>query len=201
MKRIAAAILLLPALFALAACAGLLTSDQPPVRVYDLEPFTSEVAANAGGNTRLAVQVRAVPGLDTDRLLTLDDDGGVSRIAGARWPDYLPEFVASLLQRSLAATGRYRQVSADPARASHDCLLALSLQRFHVRLDAERRPTAVEVIMRGALECAEFETNVMLEHRAVTAGSRTADVISAYQQALDAITASLLSQLPAGSGQ
>lgn len=198
MKRGSAAVLLLLALFVLAACSSLLTSDQPLARVYDLAPYSSPVAAETGGRARLALEVQPIPGLDTDRLLTLDSTGHVSRLAGARWPDYLPEFTASLLQRSLAASGRFRQVSAGPARVANDCLLGLSLQRFHTRLDTRRQPVAVEITMAGSLNCAGQESGIRLEHIETVTGAGIADVVAAHQRAFNSITASLFAQLPSG---
>jgi ABC-type uncharacterized transport system auxiliary subunit len=171
----------------LVACSGVLTSKEAPARVYRLEPFPAPALVAPTIDATLAVRVRVVPGLDSDRLLTLDPDGRVNHLGNARWPDYLPEFAASLLQRYVQAGGYFAEVLGDPARSTHDCLLDLLVQRFYTRLDQQQRPVSVELALTGALQCGETRTVLGLEGRADVQAASIAAVVAAHQRAFNAI--------------
>jgi ABC-type uncharacterized transport system auxiliary subunit len=192
MNRITALSLAGMIVLALAACSGLLTSDQPPARTYWLEPFAGQpenAPSLAGG---LAVTVGVVPGLDSDRLLTLGPDSGMSHISGARWPDYLPEFAASLMQRSLRASGPLDPPASDEEDVQqHDCLLELLFQRFYTRLDRHSQPVSVEVGVAASLDCGDRQFKVQLDENPEVNGARVADVVAAHQEALDRISRQL----------
>lgn len=192
MTRITAMSLAGMGVLILAACSSLLTSDQPPARTYWLEPLASqpeEAPSLAGG---LVVTVGVVPGLDSDRLLTLGPDSGMNHISGARWPDYLPEFAASLMQRSLRASGPPDPpVSDEEEGQQHDCLLELLFQRFYTRLDQHDRPVSVEVGVSASLECGDRRFKVQLDENQEVNGARVADVVAAHQEALNRISRQL----------
>ena len=191
MNRITALSLAGMGVLVLAACSGLLTSDQRPARTYWLEPFAGlpENAPSLAGG--LVVTVGVVPGLDSDRLLTLGPDSGMNHISGARWPDYLPEFAASLMQRSLRASGPLDPPVSDEEGQQHDCLLELLFQRFYTRLDQHDRPVSVEVGVSASLECGDRRFKVQLDENPEVNGARVADVVAAHQEALNRISRQL----------
>ena len=57
-----------------AACGGLFVSEQPPDRVYWLEPLAAGDVPASQPLRSLRVRAAAAPGMDTERILTLDDD-------------------------------------------------------------------------------------------------------------------------------
>jgi len=176
----------------LAACSGLLTSDQPPTRTYWLQPYAGQPENSPSLAGGLVVTVGVVPGLDSDRLLTLGPGSGMNHISGARWPDYLPEFAASLMQRSLRASGLPDPPASDEEEAQqHDCLLELLFQRFYTRLDRHDQPVSVEVSVSASLDCGDRRFKVQLDENPGVTGARVADVVAAHQEALNRISRQL----------
>jgi len=180
---------------ALAGCSGLLSSNEPPVRRFDLQPLIASAEHGPVVGGTLALRIRAIPGLDTDRLLTMGQDGSSNYLAGARWPDYLPEFATSLLQRGMAAGGFFSTVVAARMGARADCDLDLEIQRFHTRLGGDQQPLSVEVRMNGQVRCATAGAELSLDQSEPVHGARLADVVAAYQRAFDGISRSLYGQL------
>ena len=72
-------VLTITACLLLSSCSGLLDSGQPAQRTFLLTPYSPSVAASTGGEINgLTVKLAAAPGLDSDRLLTLSPDAGLS---------------------------------------------------------------------------------------------------------------------------
>lgn len=192
MNRISALSLAGMGVLVLAACSGLLTSDQPPARTYWLEPFAGQPENSPSLAGGLVVTVGVVPGLDSDRLLTLGPDSGMNHISGARWPDYLPEFATSLMQRSLRASDSSAPTaSGEDEVQQHDCLLELLFQRFYTRLDRHDQPVSVEVSVSASLECGDRRFKVQLNENPEVSGTRVAAVVAAHQEALNRISRQL----------
>src|SRR5210317_936070 len=84
------------------ACSGLTKSDNPVVTTWWLKPYTGVTQATAP-ETLLPVNltVTAIPGLDSDQVLTLSGGAELKPYAGARWADHIPELLTSLIGRSL----------------------------------------------------------------------------------------------------
>ena len=100
----------------LPACGGLLNSDEAVEHTYWLQPYSVQQSPlPAPDSPGLVVRFKVVPGLDSDRLLTLAPDAELNHVAGARWPDALPEFAGSLIRRSLRTAGWFSRVSDDAA--------------------------------------------------------------------------------------
>ena len=104
-------------------CGGILTSDQPARQYYLLQPLEGYSAS--AGDAEVALQVGAIPGLDTDQLLALGTDARLVQYGNARWPDFLPEVLSSTLQRSLESTGRFAAVRHADRAAQDGWLLQL----------------------------------------------------------------------------
>lgn len=164
-----------------AACSFPLQQSGPPARTYWLEP------AEVEGVARLrAVEATAVPGLDTNRLLALDDDRQLVPYAGARWAGDLPDLVASVVARSLGAR--------DPAGS---VTLHLEIRRFFVERSAGSAGEAVVAVAAwrdGAAGAPEtFRAREPVDTR------RLGAVADAFQTALDRVVAELADWL-AGTG-
>jgi len=124
-------------------CGGILTSDQPARQHYLLQPLD---AASAGpGEADLALQVTAIPGLDTDQVLALGTDARLQQVSNARWTDHLPEVLTSTLQRSLESSGRFAAVRATDRAAADGWRLQLEAREFYGILDAAGNTSSVRV--------------------------------------------------------
>ena len=195
--RIHRPVLLLAAIPALllAACSGILTSEQAAKQYYLLTPLEA-AAGGAAAETPMEMHltVTAVPGLDTDRILALGTDARLNRYSNARWPDYLPEVLTSVLRRSLEATGRYdmrANAGGDGDRGS----LRLEVRQFYGLQDAAGDTRSVAVELAGSLVCESRDQPVNLKASSPVAEQRLAAVVAAHQAALDSVTRDLLEML------
>ncbi|MDX1460723.1 MAG: ABC-type transport auxiliary lipoprotein family protein, partial [Xanthomonadales bacterium] len=175
----------------LTACSGLLDSKAPPVRTYWLEPLEGP-GPTAEGPT-LSVRVHAVPGLDTNRLLTLGPGQALSHFSGARWAGASPEMAASLLTRSLSDSGRYSRVGREGRLRDAECDLDLELQRFFTRLNENQAPRTVEIKLEGVLRCGTTAQAIRISADQRVAGGDASGVVAAHQQAMNTVTRELIS--------
>ena len=174
-------------------CGGLLTSDQPARHYYLLQPLESTAVRT--GTADLALQVSAIPGLDTDRLLALDTDARLQPIGNARWTDHLPEVLTSTLQRSLESSGRFAAVHATDRAAADGWLLQLEAREFFGILDAAGNTSSVRVALAGALHCDGQRHALNLRESKPVDAQRVASVVAAHQAALDDVTRRLTGRI------
>lgn len=179
-----------------AGCGGLMTSDAPAERVYWLEPLDNAAAdlpetGPANAKSTIALRVAAAPGLDTDRLLILEDDARLNEYAAARWPDRAPDVVESSLKASLEATGGFLRVADRTAIADVDALLTLELRRFFAH-DGN-----VQIELAGYLDCSDSVRAVSALASAPIRQQRLASIVAAFQAALDDASASVVSTVAA----
>lgn len=189
----------LPALL-LQACSGILTSEQAAKQYYLLTPYES-AASGAAAATRgeMHLAVTAVPGLDTDRIQALGADARLNRYGNARWPDYLPEVLTSVLRRSLDATGRYDVLDYAGSDGDH-ASLRLEVRKFYGLQDAAGDTRSVAVELAGSLACEGREQPVLLRASSPVAEQRLAAVVAAHQAGLDSVTRELLDLLASSCG-
>ena len=167
----------------------MLESDQPADRVYWLEPYLLAGAAVPDEDApALMLSVQAAPGLDTDRVLVLEPDRRLNHYEGARWADHVPDVVASLLERTLESTGRFSRVHARPGQRA-DWSLTFEVREFYV-LDG-----AANVAAAGHLECGPRVVPVAAAARAGIGEVRLGRIVSAYQAALNELSAELAAQI------
>jgi ABC-type uncharacterized transport system auxiliary subunit len=188
---------LLP-LMLLTACAGVLTSEQPPRQNYLLRPYEA-TAAPAGGAAQpeLLLQLAVIPGLDTDRVLALGADARLNHYANARWPDHLPEVLASVLRRALESSGRFGSVEIAATGAADAWSLALEVREFYGLQDAGGMTTSVRVGLAGRLACGGAAHELRVAESVPVAEERLAPVVAAHQAALDSVTRQLLERMQA----
>ncbi|NNL94493.1 MAG: hypothetical protein HKO64_02625 [Xanthomonadales bacterium] len=179
----------------LVACGGILESGSQPERIYWLEPLAANDGHGEPAGPVLTVSVTVVPGLDSDHLLTIGPGPELSRFSAARWPANLPEYVSSLLIRSLAGSGSFSRVTRDAAAKLDACELELEIDRFYTRLGVSRVPQAVEISMAGIFRCGKNMSPLRIVHRQSVSGGRISDVVAAHQQAINDATRELISTL------
>jgi ABC-type uncharacterized transport system auxiliary subunit len=186
MKKITAIMVLLAVTVQITACSGMLTSDKAARQIYLLEPYTGHPGADTGESwPALVISVSAVPGLDTDHIQALGADARLIQYANARWTDYLPEVLTSVMRRSLASAGRFETVKTNTGNDPDQWSLKLEVQQFYGILDAADGTSSVKVRFEGNLQCRGQEHHLRLNASKPVQENRLSVVVSAHQQALD----------------
>jgi len=187
--------LLLPLL--VSACSGLTRSDKPATKTWWLKPLTGISQESALASVpKVDLSVGVVPGLDSDRILTLSSDAELNNYGAARWADNLPELMASLIGRTLQATGSFSVVSGSAVGAHQDCDLALEVREFFAEIGSAGQSFAVKVALDGQYLCGSA-TPVAIHVRASVPiqAERMSSIVAAFQQGLDMAMRDLLEQL------
>jgi ABC-type uncharacterized transport system auxiliary subunit len=181
---------------ALVGCSGMLTSDQPPEHVYWLEAVTLRLGEPpTEGLPDLIVAVRAIPGLDTDRILVKGPGARLNYYAGARWPDHLPEILATTVRLSLESSGRFNRVSSGSQIKRIEWSLDLELREFFAVVTTAGTPPRVHVKLVGHLNCGLGNTAVSAATTAPAQADKLSAIIAAFQSATDNALISLGGQL------
>lgn len=184
------------AAFLLTGCSSLLTSDKDAKRYYLLEPYTGWPAVSGQPIAAdLALEVTAIPGLDSDRILALDPDAQLNHYANARWPDHLPEVLTSVLQRSLEASGRFGAVRADSRTSPGSWSLQLQARAFYGIQDAAGTTREVKVALGGEVDCGGSRHTLAVADSTPVSTERLAGIVAAHQSGLDTVTRQLLAQV------
>ena len=181
---------------ALGGCAGLLTSDRPARTTWWLEPLAPASSTTAfPGGPDLLLEVSVVPGLDTDRILTLSPDAQLSHLAGARWADNLPDVLESVLWRSFQATGGDASVSAEGAGHGESCQIRLEFSQFFALLDQQGDVESTRIAFAAHMYCGGHGWSSS-GYQALAAHADTKEsIVAALQQGLNTITRSLRAEL------
>ena len=193
MNRILAIIGLLASITLVSACAGTLTSDHPARQYYLLEPLSLP----APGSTSepmptLALTVNAVPGLDTDHIQAINADSRLNHYANARWADFLPEVLGSVLRRSLVSSGQFDSVKTNTAPDSGDWILELEIQKFYGVQNSSGSTSNIVAEFEGLLMCKDQSRHMQLSSSTPVHEEKLSVVVKAHQKALDDITGQLL---------
>ncbi len=179
--------------FGIAACSGLLNSDQPAERVYWLEALVVQQAVVADASLpSLAVSVAAVPGLDTDRLLILGPGARLNHYAAARWPDNIPEVLESLLRTTVESTGRYSRVTAGSTSRSTNWALELEVRELYTLANVSEN---VRMVLSGYVSCRASDHAIAIQATVGIDDNRLSQIVAAYQHALHEVSRQLVTQL------
>jgi ABC-type uncharacterized transport system auxiliary subunit len=183
---------------ALGGCSGLLTSDQPPEHVYWLEAVNLGLGEPLTENLPdLIVTVRAIPGLDTDRILVKGPGARLNYYAGARWPDHLPEVVTVTVRLSLESSGRFNRVSSGSQIKHAEWSLDLELREFFAVVSTAGTPPQVHVKLVGHVNCGSGNIAVSAAATAPAQEDKLSAIVAAYQSAADNALIGLGGQLEA----
>jgi len=179
------------------ACSGLTTSDKPAISKWWLEPHVgTSPPAVSDPTVSIALSITVVPGLDTDRILTLSNDAELGQFASARWADHLPELLTSLVERSLQGTGRFAIAPESMPSSAGNCLLELEFREFFADIGLGGKIIDVRIATQGRYECGSagplvFQSSVMKP----VANERMSIIVAAFQQAMDQVTQDIISKL------
>lgn len=194
-RKFLLSVLLLPLL--VSACGGLTRSDKPATKTWWLKPLTGISQASALARvTRVDLSVRVVPGLDSDRILTLSSAAELNHYGAARWADNLPELMASLIGRTLQATGSFFVVSGSAVGARPDCDLDLEVREFFSEIGPAGQSFAVKVGLDGQYLCrSATPVAIHIQASVPIQAERMSSIVAAFQQGVDMAMRDLLEQL------
>ena len=180
----------------LSACGGLTQTDKPVTSTWWLKPYGSTARAAMGEGIRLSVELTVIPGLDTDRVLILSQDAELNHYAGARWADNTPELLASLIGRSLQASGRFDVIPSNSGGVAGKCILRLEVQEFFVKADSSGSTGEVHVMVHGRYNCDTGESKPIHQQISIPVNeNRISAIVSSFQKATDALMIDLLGVL------
>jgi ABC-type uncharacterized transport system auxiliary subunit len=180
----------------LTACSGLMDSAQPAKQVYLLMPLPGPSMEMADEQKPvLFMSLHAVPGLDSDWIQALGSDAGLTRYANARWPDHLPEVLASVIQRSLASSGRFSAVERSSRAKDGGWQLNLEVEKFYGLRGPGGETTSVVTEISGTIRCNGKSSTFMLNDSVAVGGERLSLVVAAHQQGLDGVTRQLIQKI------
>ncbi|MFO1426604.1 MAG: ABC-type transport auxiliary lipoprotein family protein [Steroidobacteraceae bacterium] len=204
--------LVMPALALLPACSGGLRRSTVEPVTYVLRAAGTAAAAGAPATTAAAgaltrptlgiARVLAQPGYAGEHVLLTRPDRSLDFYAGARWPDALPEVVATLAAETLRASGALRAVHDDAAPFTGEYTLRITIRRFDAEYAGESPPS-----VRVSLECTVArvaDRSVLAAFRAESAapaaGNRLGAVVAAFEQAAQAALAEVSARTLAAIG-
>ena len=184
-------------LLASSGCSGLTSSDKPAVTTWWLKPYTGvAMLETETARAPLSVSIKAIPGLDTDRILALTSDAELKPYASARWTENLPELTRSMVVRTLTGSGRFDVMSGGDFSTAETCRLNLELSKFFANLDAAGQTDNVEVAFEGRLQCpSKADVWLQLEHTEAVQDQRMKNIVASFQRALDAVMKQMLLRL------
>ncbi len=173
----------------LTACGGLTTSDKLVTRTWLLMPLEQSVnTVTSETATTIDLSVVAVPGLDTDRILTLSKDAELNNFAGARWAGHTPEMLESLLSRALQGSGNFKVISSQA-----DCDLQLEVQEFFAYTGSSGTASEVQIEINGQYSCrSEKSKPIHLRASIPVFENKMSTIVSAFQTAINQVLADLL---------
>lgn len=183
------------ALAGLTGACGMLKSDRPPEHSWWLEPAQNFSRAGEPHPQVLTVSIDVVPGLNTDRIVTLDPDARLNNYAGARWAEHAPELLESLVVRSLENAGMHADVSARRSNATGACHMELEGRKFHALLGADQLTRSVEIELAGWYDCNGNRKPVRATASIPATGNSMPVVVAAFQRGFDEVMQSLLQQM------
>jgi ABC-type uncharacterized transport system auxiliary subunit len=187
---------LLTILILIQGCGGILTSDQPARQTYLLKPLAHPSSATATAEAvDLALNVTAIPGLDTDQVLALGVDARLQQYSNARWPDHLPEVLTSILQRSLESAGPFAPVRNADRATIDGWMLQLEVREFFGIRDAAGDTSSVRVALAGSVSCGGERHPLGLHDTNPVTTQRLASVVAAHQAGLDGVTRDLVERV------
>jgi cholesterol transport system auxiliary component len=197
-----------PALFAalaaatsLAACSGLLNSNQPAEQVYYLRaPAGATPATPAAASGASSVRVGrpvADPGRESTYIVLVQPDHRMSFFSGARWPGPVTDMLESLTVQTLRASGQWSSVEESASPFPSDYLLQTTVRRFEADYSGGAVPDVYVVLdcIVGRREGRDVLATFVVTGKASASANRLGEVVTAFEQATSQALDSLGQQL------
>ena len=194
---------------AVSGCSGLFHSNARPEQVYYLRAPSAGAAegSGAGGASNPAALVPpaslrvthplAAPGLDTQRIMLVQNDHRMNFFAGSRWPSAVPDVVESLVAQTLRASGAWASVEDTASPFPSDYLLQTAVRRFEADYTGGAAAPVVYVVIDcviGRGEGRDVIATFSASGSAPASANRLSEVVNAFEQASGAALSSLASQ-------
>ena len=174
-------------LFVSLSCCHILDSGKPARQVYLLRaPAPASAPGAIEPASTLIISVKAVPGLDTDRILVLGDDARLNPVSNAHWADNMPEVFTSITRRYLSDSHRFAAVRQGSIARPDEWLLELELQAFYGLKPAAGATTGVLLQMEGQLHCGSGQQVLNISQRSAVNGDTLSALVAAHQRVIDA---------------
>jgi len=178
------------------ACCGILESGKPARQVYLLQtPSSTGSFQPAPDAPSLILSVRAVPGLDTDRIQVLGQDARLAPVANAHWPDHMPEVFTSIIRRYLSDSHQFQTVREGTIARPGEWLLELELQAFYGVQHSANATSSVLLQLEGLLHCGKTQRVLRVSEQAPVNADSLSVLVAAHQQVIDASLPVLSSKL------
>jgi cholesterol transport system auxiliary component len=206
-------------LASLSGCSGLFHSNARPEQVYYLRApsgggagvsradGTRADGTSAAGASNPAALVPPAslrvshpltsPGLDTPRIMLVQNDHRLNFYAGSRWPSAAPDVIESLLAQTLRASGAWASVEDTASPFPSDYLLQTVVRRFEADYTGGAATPVVYVVIDcliGRGEGREVIATFSATGSAPAPANRLSEVVGAFEQASGAALNSLASQ-------
>lgn len=200
----------------LSGCTGLFHSNARPEQVYYLRAPTAggtegssagagDSSAGAGSNPAALVPPASLrvthplasPGLDTQRIMLVQNDHRMNFYAGSRWPSAAPDVIESLLAQTLRASGAWASVEDTASPFPSDYVLQTAVRRFEADYTGGAAAPVVYVVIDclvGRGEGREVIASFSVSGSAPAADNRLSEVVTAFEQASGTALNSLASQ-------
>lgn len=180
----------------LSGCSGLLP-QQEALDVYRLPAHTvADKSTGPALNWQLRVAMPHAPDiLEGARIAVVPTDNQISIYKGARWSDDAPRLVRNRLISAFRNDGRVAAVSSDDDSLQVDYVLGGNLDAFQSEYpDGDAKPTAV--IDFNAMLINPNHKRILATHhfefRVPASSTAVADVVIAFGQAADQLSAAVL---------
>ena len=194
---------------AVSGCSGLFHSNARPEQVYYLRAPSAGApeGSGAGGASNPAALVPpaslrvthplASPGLDTPRIMLVQNDHRMNFFAGSRWPSAVPDVIESLVAQTLRASGAWASVEDTASPFPSDYLLQTAIRRFEADYTGGAAAPVVYVVIDcviGRGEGRDVIATFSASGSAPASANRLSEVVNAFEQASGAALSSLASQ-------
>jgi cholesterol transport system auxiliary component len=193
----------------ISGCSGLFHSNARPEQVYYLRAPSATGAegpgaGGAGNPAALAPPASlrvshplASPGLDTQRIMLVQDDHRMNFYVGSRWPSAASDVIESLLVQTLRASGAWASVEDTASPFPSDYVLQTAVRRFEADYTGGAAAPVVYVVidcLMGRGEGREVIATFSVSGSAPAPANRLSEVVAAFEQASGAALNSLASQ-------
>ncbi len=196
MEKRAFTLFLMVMILPTSGCSGLFISDVPADKVFLLVPLADGPPGSAQVNLpKLTLNVDIVPGLDTDRLLVLGPHAELNHHATARWQDYLPEVLSSVIRRSLEQAGLFSKVRIGIPGGDDDWTLQLEVREFYSLANSTGQIRNVQATIGATIDCHSHEHSFSLTATKPVSEHNIEAVVRAHQLVVDQIQRELIQEL------
>lgn len=180
---------------ALSGCGALSALKGEPDRdVYELRgPQTGPGQCRGARLAELVIEPPKARGtLDTQRIMIRPGPLQTQYLPDARWGDTVPVMVQSLLVEAFDDTDRFTHVGRVPLAASGDYALLTEIRAFNAETEGKGARITLSVDAQLVREYgAEVVARGRFDAQAVTASTKTSDLIPAFDVATQKLVADM----------